>query len=367
MKRESSPAADARAWVEVDLGALVRNARALSAHAAKPLIPMVKADAYGLGAVPVVRALESVGPLAYGVSSLVEGEELRRAGITRPIIHFTPSPLESSDGEEMVEHRITPTFARSADILAWGELRSDLGWHLAIDTGMHRAGADHAAVGALRDALLAHPPEGAFTHFHSSESDDGSIAEQERLFRDALAALPARPRLLHTENSSAIARRSPSPWDCVRPGIFLYGVGGGRTAILQPEPVVTMRARILELRDVKAGESVSYGATWRALRRTRIATVACGYADGLRRQIGNGGVGLVRGQRAPIVGVVTMDMTMLDVSAVPCEVGDVITFLGRDGGEQLTVEAVAVAAGLSPYELLTGLKMRLPRTYLGIW
>ncbi len=367
MKRESSPAADARAWVEVDLGALVRNARAVAAHAGKPLIPMVKADAYGLGALPVVRALESLAPLAYGVSSLPEAEELRRAGITRQIIHFTPSPLDWTDAEEMLAHRITPSLARREDIIAWGELGSDLGWHLAIDTGMHRAGADQAAIAELRDALLAHPPSGAFTHFHSAESDDGSMEAQERLFRAAVAALPARPQLLHTENSAAIARHSPSPWDCVRPGIFLYGVGGGRTAALQPEPVVALRARILEVRDVAAGESVSYGATWRTKGKARIATVACGYADGLRRQVGNAGVGLLQGQRVPIVGVVTMDMAMLDVSAIPCAVGDVITFLGRDGGELLTVEAVAAMAALSPYELLTGLKLRLPRTYLGIW
>ncbi len=365
---------DARAWVEADLGALVRNARALSAHARKPIIAMVKADAYGLGATAVARALETIEPLAYGVSSVPEAIELRQAGIDRQLILFTPSMLESpdpdwipSDALLMKRHQITPTLARAEHIVAWGVAGNKPRYHLAIDTGMHRAGIDHRVVATLQEAVAEFPPEGAFTHFHTADVDDGSLETQEKQFRGAIAKLPRRPRLLHAENSAAIVRRSDSEWDAVRPGVFLYGVSSGSHLALQPEPVVSLRARVLEVRTVAAGESVSYGATWRAERESVIATVCCGYADGLRRTLGQRGGGLVRGQRVPIAGLITMDMTMLDVTGSGCRVGDVVTFLGQDGVESLSVDAVAGQAGLSPYELLVGLRLRLPRIYTGAW
>ena len=361
MASESTSEDRPRAWVDIDLGALVRNARALILQARAPLVPMVKADAYGLGAVRAARALEAVQPMAYGVSSVAEGEELRAAGITRPIILFTPSAGDPS----LLAVGITPTLARAEDITAWGRASGNAAYHLAIDTGMHRAGIDHTLVPQLREAVTAFPPAGAFTHFHSAELDDGSMEVQEERFRAAVAQLPARPAVLHTENSAAIVRRSPSEWDCVRPGVFLYGIGSGPKAALQPEPVAHLRARILELRTVADGDGVSYDATWRAQGPRRIATVACGYADGLRRQLGNVGAGLLRGARVPIAGVVTMDMTMLDVTDVECAVGDVVTFIGSSGEALLTAEQAAAAGGLSPYELLTGLRLRLPRFYVG--
>jgi alanine racemase len=358
---------DARAWVEVDLGALVRNARALAAHSRVPLVPMVKADAYGLGAVAVTRVLEPLDPLAYGVSSVAEGEELRAAGITRPIIHFTPAL--AVDFARLRRAGMTPTLGARDVIEAWAASGGG-DWHLAIDTGMHRAGVNDGALDDLLDAAAAHAPAGAFTHFHSSEMDDGSMERQEARFRAAIARLPVRPRLLHADNSGAIVRRSPSEWDCVRPGVFLYGVGSwqmadGRGVGLSPEPVASLRARILEVRTIGPGDSVSYGATWKATRVTKVATVACGYADGLRRALGNHAHALVLGQPAPILGVVTMDMAMLDVTACDGQVGDVATFLGRDGTALLTVESLAAKARLSPYELLVGLKLRLPRFYTG--
>lgn len=361
MASESTSEDRPRAWVDIDLGALVRNARVLILQARAPLVPMVKADAYGLGAVRVAMALEAVQPMAFGVSSVAEGEELRAAGITRPIILFTPSAGDPS----LLAKGITPTLARAEDITAWGRASGNAAYHLAIDTGMHRAGIDHTLLSQLRDAVTAFPPAGAFTHFHSAELDDGSMEIQEERFRAAVAQLPARPALLHMENSAAIVRRSPSEWDCVRPGVFLYGIGSGPKVAVRPEPVVQLRARILELRTVPNGESVSYDATWRAQGPRRIATVACGYADGLRRQLGNVGAGLLHGARVPIAGVITMDMTMLDVTSVECAVGDVVTFIGSSGDALWTAEQAAAAGGLSPYELLTGLRQRLPRFYVG--
>jgi alanine racemase len=230
---------------------------------------------------------------------------------------------------------------------------------------MNRAGVPWREVVTVHDLVKTAPPEGACTHFHSAQLNDGSREEQERRFRDALSTLPSRPTLLHADNSAAVEHRAPSPYELARPGIFLYGVGSGGGATIEPEPVVSLRGRIVEIRVVQAGDSVSYDATWHAPRGGRIATVSLGYADGYRRVLGNRAQALLHGRRLPIVGVVTMDMTMVDVTDQKCGVGDIVTLIGGDGPERLTVSHVAKAGELSPYELLTGLRSRLARTYVG--
>ena len=348
----------ARAWLEVDVGALRRNGEAIARRAGVPLLPMVKADAYGLGALAAVRALEPLAPWGYGVATVDEGRALREAGVARPIVVFTPLlPCEFGAARAL---RLTPGLGDPAAIAAWGEGGPEP-WHLGIDTGMSRAGVRWDEIAAVRDLVERHPPEGAFTHFHSAELSDGSRELQERRFDEALAALPSRPAVVHAENSPAVEHHAPSRWSLVRSGIFLYGVASG--GALEPEPVVALRARIVELRRVEAGEVVSYDATWTAPAPRRIATVACGYADGYRRALGNRAVALVNGRPAPVVGVVTMDLTRLDVTDAPGAVGDVATLVGRDGDRLLTVADVARAGELSPYELLTGLRLRLPRRY----
>ena len=221
---------------------------------------------------------------------------------------------------------------------------------------MSRTGIQWSAVGELGGLLAEHPPLGACTHFHSADADDGSEGVQLERFRSALDALPARPSVVHAENSPAIERLAgPSVWTLVRPGVFLYGVesrdDGARTSVssdprqeparsadgphgqlrgppLRSEAVVALRARIVELRWIEAGEGVSYGSTFRATDRRRIATLAVGYADGYRRAFSNVGRALVRGQCTRVVGVVTMDMTMLDVTGIDCAIGDIATLLG---------------------------------------
>jgi len=321
---------------------------------------MVKADAYGLGAVPVSRALERLDPWGFGVATIAEGEELRQAAIKRPIVVFTP--LLMGDFDAALRAEITPTLGDATAIARWSE--SGRPWHLAIDTGMSRAGVPWDGVCELNDPLRAAPPQGAFTHFHSAERNDGTRDLQERRFAEAIAAMPARPPLVHAENSAAVEHRGPSQWDLARPGIFLYGVSSGNAPMIEPEPVVAMRARVVDLRTIPDGDTVSYGGTFRAEGECRIATLAVGYADGYRRSLSNRGSVLVHGKRAPVSGVVTMDMTMVDVTDVPCEIGDVATLIGADGDDRIDVADVAEAAGLSPYEVLTGLRSRLPRRYL---
>jgi alanine racemase len=353
----------ARARVEIDLGALQRNGAAVARRAGVPLLAMVKADAYGLGAAAAIRALDVLEPWGYGVATVAEGEELRDLGVTRPVIVFTP--LLEEEMTRARSARLTPTLGFATEIEAWRRAGGGA-WHLSIDTGMSRAGIPWRQVGEIRHLVGLLPPEGAFTHFHSAELDDGSLESQESRFRDAVASLPSRPRLLHTANSAAIARQGRSNWDLVRPGIFLYGVGSGPRAAIQPEPVVNLRAPIVEIRDLEEGDTVSYGATLRVERPARIATLAVGYADGYPRSLSERGSVLVAGTLAPVAGTVTMDMTMIDVTTVRCEAGDIATLIGRAGDTVLTVERVADAAGMSPYELLTGLRSRVERTYTGI-
>jgi alanine racemase len=352
-----------RAWVDIDLGALLRNGQKVAARAGVPLLPMVKADAYGLGAVAVVRALERLDPWGYGVATIAEGEELRRAAITRPIVVLTPLLPEDFDGASRAGLR--PALSRVEDIARWSE--TGLPWHLSIDTGMNRAGVRWTEMDSVADVINRFPPEGAFTHFHSAKNEKTRI-DQEGRFRAALARLASRPALLHTQNSAALVAAPGSEWDLVRPGVFLYGVGSIDETAVVPEPVVSVRARIVDLRTIDAGEMVSYEPNPKlSLSHPRqIATIPLGYADGYRRGFGNRGVALVAGRRASVAGFVTMDMTMLDVTGISCYIGDVATLIGRDGREELTVSEVAKTGRLSPYELLTGLHSRLPRRYLGL-
>ena len=359
MSRQQLPA-HSRAWVEVDLGALRRNGAALAARSGVPLLAVIKADGYGLGAVRVAAALESLQPWGFGVATVAEGIELRDAGVTRPILVL--SPILPDEFAVATGAMLRPSLGDIDAIRSW--INGGGGaWHLSIDTGMNRAGMPWDNVARARETIAAAVPEGVFTHFHSADVDSQSVIVQIERFRRALDELPARPRYVHAENSPAIERGGRSAWDLARPGVFLYGVGGGTGATMRPEPVAHLRARVVDIRTVNEGETVSYGATWRAAGARRIATLGIGYADGYRRALSNRGVVLLNGRRVNVVGIVTMDMTMIDVTDVPCAIGDVATLIGRDGDETLTVDAVADIAQVLSYELLVGLKLRAPRVY----
>jgi alanine racemase len=338
---------------------------------------MVKADAYGLGAIPVARALEAVDPWGYGVASVEEGRELRGAGITRPILVATPI-LPSSMGVAR-DNALIPLLGDPDVIDAWSRRTSNAPWHLAIDTGMSRSGLRWDRIESCRGLLDRCPPAGVSTHFLEAEGDGAWTSRQLARFEEALEALPTRPGVQHAENSAAVERLTGrSRWTFARPGVFLYGVpsrapdAGESPAALVPEPVVGLYARIVELRSIAPGDVVSYGATYRAPTARRIATVAAGYADGYRRAFGNRGEALIGRHRVPVVGVVTMDMTMLDVTDVRCAIGDAVTLLGPASrvaahgasGPSIDLPTAAKAAGVFSYELLTGLKLRLPRMYL---
>jgi alanine racemase len=243
-------------------------------------------------------------------------------------------------------------------------------FHLEVDTGMGRAGFDPSAV--ARWAAAAHEAhaagvrwEGTFTHLHSADEGERTVDEQWRRFQDVLAAAAPPPgSFVHVLNSAGALRCPRYAADLVRPGIFLYGGGAGE-GLPEPEVVASVRARVVHVRDAPAGSTVGYGATYRAGRDERWATLAIGYGDGLPRSLGNRGSALLRGRRVPIVGRISMDVTVVDITDVPgVETGEVATLVGADGGAHITVDEVAGLAGTISYEVLTGFTPRVPRIWL---
>jgi alanine racemase len=351
-----------RAWVDVNLAALVANARTVATVCGSRLLPMVKANGYGLGSVEVARALESIEPWGFGVASAAEGETLRQGGIRRPILVATPLVPRWID--EYLELDLRPTIGDVSGLEAW-VARSAQPFHIEIDTGMSRAGVrwdDRASLSRFSTLLAgAGNWEGAFTHFHSAESDPQATRVQWDRFQDALRALPRRPKLIHAANSAAALQGKSFAGDLVRPGIFLYGGAAGTS---DPKPVAALRARVVSVRSIGGGDTVGYGATWRAPRPTTIVTVGIGYADGFPRSAPGGDHSHpsreieLNGRLVPILGPVTMDMCMVaaDGSAA---VGDVATIFGG----LVPLDRQAEAAGTISYELLTRLGPRVARCY----
>jgi alanine racemase len=353
-----------RAWVDVDLAALVANARTVGTISGSRLLPMVKANGYGLGAVEIARALEKIDPWGFGVASVDEAASLRAAGIVRPILVLTPLIPEWID--QCLALDLRPSLGDSVALERW-IARGQKPFHIEIDTGMSRAGVrwnDHATLarfGSLLDKAAGW--EGAFTHFVAAESDTPATRRQWERFQEALRALPRRPPIIHAANSAASLHGKSFAGDLVRPGIFLYGGGAGGVA---PCAVAALRGRVVAIRSLAAGDSVGYGATWRADRPVTVATVCLGYADGLPR--GSPAVGRERHQRvvelnnqlATVVGRITMDMCMVSVNG-GAALGDVATAFGG----LISLDEHAHAAGTISYELLTRLGPRLMRRYQG--
>ena len=364
-----------RAWVELDPRALRHNydvlRRSVGAHAG--VLVMVKADGYGLGARWVVETLEPLSPPAWGVATAGEGIELRSAGVVRDIIVFGPMP--PADVERAAAHGLIATISDLDALRRWaqaGQRHDGLRFHIEIDTGMGRAGfllsewprwakeLPAAAAGQVECA-------GVYTHFHSADSaDPAATALQWERLQEALRCLPwPRERLLvHAANSAGALRGHAYAGDMVRAGVYLYGGRATDPSLPYPvpEPVASLRARIVLVREVPPGTTVGYGATHTAQERRRWATLSIGYGDGVPRALGNRGCALVRGRRVPIIGRISMDMTVVDITGLDgVAVGEVATLVGRDGDAEITIDEVAELAGTISYEILTGFRPRLPR------
>jgi len=384
-------------WAEVSLSALRHNLDAIRAYInpasekrSKPrmILSIVKGNAYGHGGPETSKALEKFGSDWFGVASAGEGVELREAGVRKPILvlgGFWP-------GEEknLIQHGLTPAIHRCDhlalfDAAAAKARKKHVPIHLKIDTGMNRLGI---APGDM-ECFARHLAKckhleltGTFTHLAAAEvftdtpTGRETAGQLERLSSalDSLRALGVDPGILHIANSAAIAAR-PEAWaDMVRPGAVLYGYHPGfdpldlRTeyeAKLALRPVMSLRARLLNVRSVPAGSGVGYNASWVAKRPSRVAVWAAGYADGVHRSLGNHGSAYIRGYQAPIVGIVSMDVCMLDVTDVPdAKIGDIATLYGTDGDHVYPANVVARSLRTVTSDLICGVGRRVPRFYI---
>jgi alanine racemase len=336
---------------------------------------VVKADAYGHGAVPVARTLVAAGVEHLAVASFDEASELRRARITAPILVF--GGVRAARAREAAELGLAVTVWSARDVRALaGALAPPqrLAVHVKIDTGMHRFGAYQHELADLVRALAEGPFEvaGAMSHLAcADEAGHESLAAQLAAFARALEVLEqlgVRPRLRHLANSAGALAEPRARFDMVRIGLLLYGCAPVPEAAagLDLRPVMQLTSRIAQLKAIAPGEHVGYGWTFTARRASRIAVLPIGYALGYPRALSNHGVVLVRGRRAPVVGTISMDHATIDVTDVPdAAEGDVVTLWGRDGDARIDVMELGARAGTIGYELLTCVSQRTPRTYIG--
>lgn len=363
------------AWAEIDLEAVAHNVRVVR-HAVAPaqVWAVVKADAYGHGAEPVARAALGAGAAGLAVALTDEGVALRTAGVDAPILVLSEQP--ASDADTLVGAALTPTVTSAAGIDAIAAAASargaTVGVHLKVDTGMHRVGVDPGEARALADRVLAAGPalhlEAVFTHLAiADEPADPYTKEQLRILDDVLAALPARPPVVHAANSAGALAHADARRSFVRAGIVIYGISPGPAVAelcADLRPVMALKARVSAVQRRRPGDRISYGLRHTFERPATVATVPIGYHDGVRRGLSDGQAVLIGGRRRPIVGVVTMDQLMVDCGDDDVAVGDEVVLLGRQGGERIRAEEWAERLGTIGYEITCGINPRVPRRYL---
>ena len=381
--RRAAPADTVRATrAEVNLGALRHNFHVLAKHAGRTALwPVLKADAYGHGAPAVARTLERAGAKGFCVALLEEAIELRDAGIRVPILVM--GGYYGNHHEELVHHSLAPVVYEGGQLEAFARAARNLGCesvdvHVKIDTGMARLGVRPSELALFADHLLAKSElrvVGAMTHFSCPDGVTTAHAqEQIRVFEEALGVLRRRgvkPALRHAANTAALLR-GVGLYDVARPGLGIFGAAprteGGVVLSEELRPVFRIRSEIIALRDVTVGEGAGYGERWHAERPSRIATIAIGYADGFHRSLTGKASVLVRGKRAPLVGAVSMDMAMVDVTDVEgVTLHDEVVVLGAQDGplgkDSITAEELGSWSGQIPWEVFCGISRRVPRFY----
>ena len=356
-----------RTWAEIHLDRAAHNFKEIAHRTGSEVIAVVKADAYGHGAIPLARLYEELGAAYLAVACVQEGIELRENGITAPILILGLIPDEEID--VCIEHQLTMslysrTFADAVPkVAASNGKRACV--HLKLDTGMSRIGFRFDAIDEILAAarLPQIDVEGAFMHFADAEREDQSFSDlQFERFETAVDQLRAEGlalKICHCANSAAVLHYKRAHLGFVRAGIILYGwQAGARVDFLQP--VMEFKTRVLDLRTLQAGDTVSYGRTYTATTQRKIAVVPAGYADGVSRALSGCGTFRVRGVDVPICGRVCMDMTMLDVTDVPdVKIGDEVTIFGQDA----SADTLADKAGTISYELCCNVSKRVPRIY----
>jgi alanine racemase len=373
-------------WAEVSLANLRQNYRTVAEYVGTgvTVCAVVKADAYGHGAVECALALEQEGASWLGVTSLDEAIPLREEGVGTRILLMTG--FWRGEEGEIVRLRLTPTVWEVGQIERMERAAARLGVtqqaiHLKIDTGMGRLGAAPEDLPRICSVLKSSPHlkvEGVSTHIASSEVLDApSVGEQLKTFeaaRKTLAECGLQPELIHAANTSAVISHHESWNSMVRPGLALYGyhlpferagrMVSGRALKLPVKPVLTWKTRILSLREMRGGQALGYGGTYVTKAPSRIAMLPVGYADGLNRGLSSGGRVIVREHYAPIVGRISMDLTMVDVTGIPgIEVADEVILLGSSDGLTVDAREHADLAHTIPYEILCAISKRVPRRY----
>jgi alanine racemase len=364
-------------YATVDLTALAHNLHQIKRTLSPgcDVMAVVKANAYGHGAVEAAKALVRQGVSRLAVVSIEEGIILRQTGIDAPIVIL--GPLFHEQIADLVAHQLTPVVSDVSILSPLGHAASSLPTpypiHLKVETGMGRLGLTEDELEQVADRRrfpTSLQLEGLMTHLADTDGPD-RIATERQLdkFTKAIATVRAggfRVPLIHAANSAGAVRYPDAQFSLVRPGIMLYGYHTLPQSVAAPDlkPVLSLRTCIAQLRTIQPGESVSYNGTFTATRTTRIATLPVGYADGLSRRLSNRGQVLVRGQRAPIAGLVCMDMMMVDVTQIPgAAIGDEVMVIGRQGNEQITAADIAAWTGTIPYEVLCAIGPRVPRLY----
>ncbi len=370
---------------EINLDNLIHNFRVTRAAVGDAAImAAVKADAYGHGAVECARALESAGADWFGVALPEEGIALRKGGIARPILCL--GGFWEGQAESMIAYRLTPVVFRFDDLAALNREAHKTGhnvdYHLKVDTGMGRLGVQCSELAGFLDGAIQFENlrlDGLMTHLASAANLDQDLFTKQQLdlFDRAIEAVQSRvvrsgghsPRWIHAASSAGALAYPRARGNLVRPGGVLYGlwrdVISPSTEPLDWRPVLSLRTRIVLVKTVKAGAPLGYGGTFVTARDSRIATIAIGYEDGLRRELSNRGQVIVRGLLAPIVGRVSMDLTLIDVTGVEgASINDEVAIIGSQGESRITAEEVAVLLGTISYEVTCGISDRVPRVYL---
>ncbi|HEY7802065.1 MAG TPA: alanine racemase [Dehalococcoidia bacterium] len=360
-------------WAEIDLDALAHNVRTLATQAAPAqLCAVIKANAYGHGAVAVAMAALEAGASSLAVVCVDEGEELRRAGIDAPVLILGFSP--ASEAEKIVDLHLTPTVCSMQSALALSRFATERGvtqkLHIELESGLNRYGLPLDALVAFAESLRDLPGieiEGLYTHFAAAEEGDQTFTRaQHALLLEASRRLPWIP-VRHSSPTAGILSAPEMALDMVRAGIGIYGYhpAPGCGDGIELRPVLALKSRIARVVDVEAGDTVGYGRAWEARGPSKIALVMCGYADGFRRALSGRAQVLVRGRRAPVAGRIAMDMCMIDVSDVPgVAPDDEVVIMGTQGDERIDADELASLAGTISWEILAGISARVPRVYL---
>lgn len=361
---------------EIDLNALLHNLKEIRklTGSDRAIMAVVKADAYGHGAVRISQTLEEAGVAALGVALVQEGIELRQGGIRLPILVM--GSILKEQIPPLFEYQLTPVLFQDGLIPHLEKEAEEQGVtlpvHIKIDTGMGRLGIQPGQLSSFIKEILRNKRikiEGVMTHLSSADHiGSPQLSQQLTLWKktlDELQNFQLQPSQIHLANSAAIASLRELDSNPVRPGLMLYGYSSIRNPSLSLEPVLAFKTRIVHLKTVPAGTPVSYGGTFVTSRQSVIATLAVGYADGYWRALSNCGKVLIHGRRVPIVGRVCMDMTMVDVTDLSrVQIGEEAVLIGKQGKESISAEEVAGWIGTIPYEVLCGIGKRVPRVYL---